>query len=63
MITEFRHIVALVKTMEANVEQLVKTHSDLLKGIERLKLENKELYDKCKEYFEGTTSEVSNTKS
>lgn len=63
MITEFRHIVALVKTMESNVENLVAKHIKLLEGINKFKTENPELYDKYKEYFEEPSREVSNTES
>lgn len=59
MITEFRHIVALIKTMEANVENLVRTCDSLKKENEELKQKLAE-YDKCKTDVNKSTQEVSN---
>lgn len=69
MMTEFRHIVALIKTMESNVENLVSNYKNLVEEISKLKEENKKLtdklkkYDECKANSEESTQEISNDES
>lgn len=59
MITEFRHIIALTKTMERNVEQLVEDYNKLLEKYNKLKEE----YDKCKTNSEKSSQEISSNDS
>lgn len=62
MITEFRHIVSAIKTMETNVEQLIDNFIKLKQENEELKKKLKE-YDECKTNSEESTQETSNSES
>lgn len=62
MITEFRHIVSAIKTMETNVEQLIDNFIKLKQENEELKKKLKE-YDECKTNSEESTQEISNSES